>query len=183
MPPVSRSDSGPPTRQNERVDTPEQRDAALAVFDIDGVVADVRHRLRHLDKRPKDWARFFAAADRDPVLPEGVELALRQAAEHVLVWLTGRPEHLRPVTDAWLRRAGLPAELLFMRPANDRRPAKDFKAGLLARLARESSIALVVDDDPEVVAKLRGLGHPVQLADWVPHSSTLHTAQEREGRT
>ena len=117
------------------------------------------------------------------MLPEGVELALRQAAEHVLVWLTGRPEHLRPVTDAWLRRAGLPAELLFMRPANDRRPAKDFKAGQLARLARESSIAIVVDDDPEVVAKLRKLGHPVQLADWVPRSSILQSAQEREGRT
>jgi phosphoglycolate phosphatase-like HAD superfamily hydrolase len=160
-----------------------ERDAALAVFDIDGVVADVRHRLRHLDRHPKNWAAFFAAADRDPVLPEGVELALRQAAEHILVWLTGRPEHLRPVTDAWLRRAGLPAELLFMRPVNDRRPAKDFKAGQLARLVRESSIAIVVDDDPEVVAKLRRLGHPVQLADWVPRSATLHTAQEREGRT
>jgi hypothetical protein len=180
---VPGSDSGTANRQNERVETPEQRDAALAVFDIDGVVADVRHRLRHLDKRPKDWARFFAAADRDPVLERGVELALRNAAEHVLVWLTGRPEHLRPVTEAWLRRAGLPAELLFMRPANDHRPARDFKAGQLARLARESTIAIVVDDDPEVVTKLRKLGHPVHLADWVPHSPTLQSAQEREGRT
>ena len=66
---------------------------------------------------------------------------------------------------------------------DDRRPARDFKAGQLARLARESSIAIVVDDDPEVVAKLRKLGHPVQLADWVPHSSTLQAAQERDGRT
>jgi hypothetical protein len=162
---------------------PAATSAHLAVFDIDGVVADVRHRLKYLDRRPKDWARFFAAADRDPVLPEGVELALRHAAEHVLVWLTGRPEHLRPLTDAWLRRAGLPAELLFMRPANDRRPARDFKAGQLARLARESTIAVVVDDDPEVVTKLRKLGHPVRLADWVPHSSTLQVAQEQDGKT
>lgn len=165
------------------METAEQRDAALAVFDIDGVVADVRHRLRHLDRRPKDWAAFFAAAGRDPVLPEGVELALRHAAGHVLVWLTGRPEHLRPLTAAWLRRAGLPAELLFMRPAHDHRPAKDFKAGQLARLAKESPIAIVVDDDPEVVAKLRRLGHPVQLADWVPRSAVLRTAQGKEGRT
>ncbi|MGI5181195.1 hypothetical protein ACQEVZ_33315 [Dactylosporangium sp. CA-152071] len=165
------------------MDTPAQRDAAIAVFDIDGVVADVRHRLRHLDRRPKDWARFFAAADRDPVLPEGVALALRHAADHVLVWLTGRPEHLRPVTDAWLRQAGLPADLLFMRPARDRRPAKDFKAAQLSLLARESQIAVVVDDDPEVIAKLRTLGHPVHLADWVPHSSTLQAAQEQDGKT
>ena len=70
-----------------------------------------------------------------------------------------------------------------MRPANDRRPARDFKAGQLARRARESTIAIVVDDDPEVVTKLRKLGHPVRLADWVPHSSTLQTAQEQDGRT
>ncbi|MER7005839.1 hypothetical protein ABT297_22760 [Dactylosporangium sp. NPDC000555] len=158
-------------------------ESSLAVFDIDGVVADVRHRLKYLDRRPKDWNRFFAAAGRDPVLAEGVELAREYARHHVLVWLTGRPEHLRDVTAAWLGAAGLPAELLFMRPANDRRPARDFKSRELARLSRESPIELVVDDDPEVVERLRGLGYAVRLADWVPHSSTLRTAQEREGRT
>ncbi|GAA0742857.1 hypothetical protein Drose_31775 [Dactylosporangium roseum] len=158
-------------------------DPSLAVFDIDGVVADVRHRLRHLDRRPKDWARFFAAAGRDPVLEEGIELARRYAREHILVWLTGRPEHLRQVTTDWLHRYELPGELLFMRPAGDRRPAREFKAGQLARMARESTIEIVVDDDPDVVAKLRKLGHPVRLADWVPHSSTLRTAQDRDGRT
>ncbi|MEU7870940.1 hypothetical protein [Dactylosporangium sp. NPDC049140] len=156
---------------------------SLAVFDIDGVVADVRHRLKYLDRRPKDWTRFFAAADRDPVLAEGVELARSYADSHVLVWLTGRPEYLRDVTAAWLRAADLPADLLFMRPPNDRRPARDFKARQVGRMARESKIELVVDDDPEVVQRLRGLGYTVRLADWVPHSSTLQQAQEQEGRT
>ncbi|WP_433610194.1 hypothetical protein ACQP2P_40460 [Dactylosporangium sp. CA-139114] len=156
---------------------------SLAVFDIDGVVADVRHRLKYLDRRPKDWDRFFAAADRDPVLAQGVELARSYAESHVLVWLTGRPEHLRELTTAWLRAADLPAELLFMRPANDRRPARDFKARQLGRMKRESAVAVVVDDDPAVVARLRGLGYVVRLADWVPHSSTLRSAQENEGRT
>ncbi|WP_433210147.1 hypothetical protein ACQP00_46910 [Dactylosporangium sp. CS-047395] len=156
---------------------------SLAVFDIDGVVADVRHRLKYLDRRPKDWGRFFAAADRDPVLDEGVALARSYAESHVLVWLTGRPEYLRDVTAAWLRAAELPADLLFMRPPTDRRPAREFKARQLARMARESAVEIVVDDDPEVVARLRGLGYPVRLADWVPHSSTLRKAQEQEGRT
>lgn len=31
----------------------------LAVFDIDGVLADVRHRLPHVQGRPKDWDAFF----------------------------------------------------------------------------------------------------------------------------
>src|SRR5262245_40046635 len=68
---------------------------SIAVVDVDGVVADVRHRLHHLNRRPKDWGRFFASAARDPALTEGVELAREYAQTHVLVWLTGRPEHLR----------------------------------------------------------------------------------------
>src|SRR5659263_561226 len=44
----------------------------LAVFDIDGVLADVRHRLPHVQARPKDWDAFFAAIGKDPVLPDGL---------------------------------------------------------------------------------------------------------------
>jgi phosphoglycolate phosphatase-like HAD superfamily hydrolase len=163
--------------------------AHLAVFDVDGVVADVRHRLHHLTRRPKDWNRFFAAAGRDPALPAGVELALEYAQSHVLVWLTGRPEHLRAVTSSWLARQGLPNELLFMRPSTDRRPAREFKVAQLALLGKESVIDVVVDDDPEVVTRLRTLGWPVLLADWVPYAETLREAealrdaQERRGRT
>ena len=156
---------------------------SLAVFDIDGVVADVRHRLHHLNRRPKDWGRFFASAARDPALTDGVELALEYAQTHVLVWLTGRPEHLRAVTSAWLARHGLPNELLFMRPNGDHRPARVFKASQLKAMSRESTVDMVVDDDPEVVADLRAAGWTVRLADWVPQDGTLREAQEREGRT
>ena len=34
----------------------------VAVLDIDGVLADVSHRLGHVQRRPKDWDAFFAAA-------------------------------------------------------------------------------------------------------------------------
>jgi phosphoglycolate phosphatase-like HAD superfamily hydrolase len=157
--------------------------STLAVFDVDGVVADVRHRLHYLNRQPKNWGRFFAAAHRDPPLRDGIDLAREYAKDHVLVWLTGRPEHLRDVTVDWLARQDLPTELLFMRPSGDRRPARDFKATQLTRLAREGEIAVVVDDDPEVVARLRERGWPVRLADWVPYGEPLRGAQEREGRT
>lgn len=155
----------------------------LAVFDVDGVVADVRHRLGHIARRPKDWSAFFAGADRDPPLAEGIELAREYAESHVLVWLTGRPEYLRTVTEKWLGEQGLPHDLLFMRPSNDRRPAREYKAAKLTQLRREAKIAVVVDDDPAVVALLVERGLPVRLADWVPYAKTLRQAQEREGRT
>jgi hypothetical protein len=157
--------------------------AVLAVFDVDGVVADVRHRLHHVARRPKNWAAFFAAAAADPPLVVGIALAREWASEHDLVWLTGRPEHLRAVTERWLADHDLPVGRLVMRPAQDRRPANIFKVEQLRRLSREADIAVVVDDDPEVVARLTAGGWPAYLADWVPYTETLRAAQEREGRT
>ena len=46
----------------------------LAIIDLDGVVADARHRLHHLETRPKDWDAFFAAAVDDDAHPEGVAI-------------------------------------------------------------------------------------------------------------
>jgi hypothetical protein len=149
---------------------------------VDGVVADVRHRLRHLGKRPKDWVAFFAAAGRDPALRPGVDLVHEHAGDHEIVWLTGRPERLRPVTERWFEEHDLPAGRLLMRPDHDRRPAKDYKASRVRRLAAEGTVAVIVDDDPDVVRRLRRDGFPVRLADWVPHEKSLRQAQEHDGR-
>jgi hypothetical protein len=155
----------------------------MAVFDVDGVVADVRHRLHHIARPPKNWRRFFATAGADPLLAAGASLAREYARGHRLVWLTGRPEYLRPVTERWLARHDLPVDELLMRPSSDRRPARDYKASQLIRLARDGEVAVVVDDDPAVVSTLMAAGWPVLLADWVPYAEALREAQEREGRT
>ena len=155
----------------------------VAVFDVDGVVADVRHRLHHVARRPKDWRRFFAAAGRDPALATGVDLAREYARDHDLVWLTGRPEHLRDLTERWLERHGLPAGELYMRPASDRRPAREYKASRLLRIAETGDVRIVVDDDPAVVQMLTEAGWPVHLADWIPYAESLRQSQERDGRT
>jgi phosphoglycolate phosphatase-like HAD superfamily hydrolase len=153
----------------------------LAVFDIDGVVADVRHRLHHLDP-PASWRRFFAGAAEDPLLPEGARLVADLGREHEVVWLTGRPDWLRATTAAWLGAHGLPAGELYLRPDGDYRPAPIYKLSVL-RTLRARSVAAVVDDDPEVVAAATAAGLPAVLADWVPRSETLREAQDRLGRT
>jgi hypothetical protein len=154
----------------------------IAVFDIDGVVADVRHRLHHLDGRPKDWDGFFAAATADPPLATGRRLAAELAAQHEIVWLTGRPERIRTPTLNWLRAHDLPGVELYMRSDADRRPARLYKLGVLARL-RPRGIAAFVDDDDEVVDAALKAGLPALLADWVPRAQPLRDAQGRLGRT
>jgi phosphoglycolate phosphatase-like HAD superfamily hydrolase len=153
----------------------------IAVFDIDGVVADVRHRLHHLDP-PKSWHNFFAGAGADPLLAEGARLVADLAEQHEIVWLTGRPEWLRDVTADWLAENGLPGQELHLRPSRDYRPARVYKRDVLRVLAPRG-IAAFVDDDDEVIETARRAGFPAVLADWVPRNAALRNAQERLGRT
>lgn len=157
----------------------------LAVFDLDGTIADVRHRLRFVAQSPRDWDAFFAAAPDDPPLPEGVALA-RASAERdgcEVVYLTGRPERCRADTVAWLARHGLPDGRLLMRGPADRRPASATKPELLRELARGRSTALVVDDDLLVCDAYERAGYHVVRADWAARDAALERAQEGEGRT
>ena len=158
-----------------------------AVLDVDGVVADVRHRLRHVQSAPKDWDAFFGAARDDGVLADGLARAKELEADNDIVYLTGRPERCRQDTLTWLAEHGFPEGDLVMRSDSDRRPARLFKSGELRRLAREQEVALVIDDDHAVVEVLRGQGYNVELATWMhesaPQQDSLFQAQEREGRT
>jgi len=159
----------------------------LAIVDIDGVVADVRHRLHHVRGRPKDWDAFFAAIPDDPPLADGIALARELAAVYDLVYVTGRPEQTRGDTQRWLDRHGLPPGRLVMRRARDRRPARLAKPELVRALAKGRQVALVVDDDAEVCAAMREAGWPVRHADWMAEDAasgvTLRAAQEGQGRT
>jgi hypothetical protein len=155
-----------------------------ATVDLDGVVADVRHRLHFIWQRPKNWAAFFAAAVDDPVLPEGRAVVDELAARgYELVWLTGRPERCRADTLGWLREHDLPAGRLLMRREGDRRPSRLAKLDILRGLARRRPVAVAVDDDAEVVQAMREAGFEVLHAQWMPEEPTLRDAQEREGRT
>ena len=159
----------------------EQR--PLAIVDLDGVVADVRHRLGHLESRPKDWDAFFAGIPDDPPLAEGLAVVAQLAPDHEIVYLTGRPERTRDATVAWLERHHLPQGRLVMRRDGDRRPARVTKPALLRQLSPGRRIAVVVDDDPQVCAALERDGWAVLRADWMSSAPQLHTAQERDGRT
>ncbi len=161
---------------------------SIAVFDIDGVVADVRHRLHWLERRPKDWTAFFAAAAQDSSLAEGIDRVRAAEAEHEIVWLTGRPNSLRAVTRTWLADRGLPVTELIMRGHRDFRPAPVLKLAELTALRKAGrQVELFVDDDAKVIAAAEGAGFPAVLADWMDSSpagsQALSQAQDQAGRT
>ena len=155
----------------------------LATVDLDGVLADVRHRLHHLQSRPKNWDGFFADAPDDPLLTEGRAVVDKLAADHEIVYLTGRPERCRRDTVEWLTAHELPSGRLLMRRDSDRRPSRVMKTQVVQRLASETTVAICVDDDISVVRALRQAGFRVLHADWMAEQPSLFTAQETEGRT
>jgi phosphoglycolate phosphatase-like HAD superfamily hydrolase len=155
----------------------------VAVVDVDGVLADVRHRLHHVSGRRKDWPAFFATAGDDGLLEEGERTVRALAEVYGIVYLSGRPERLRGVTDRWFRQHGLPAGRLLLRPEGDHRPSSVYKVGVLRELARESTVVVLVDDDARVLAAAREAGFDVLPATWMGEHPALREAQEREGRT
>jgi hypothetical protein len=159
----------------------------IAVFDIDGVVADVRHRLKYVERKPKNWFAFFAAAKKDAAHPEGIEMVKRLCQDHEIIYVTGRPKHLRDDTEAWLERNGIGGHELVMRPGGDRRPAAVMKVELLRELAKERAIDVVVDDDTAVISAVAEAGFRTVHATWEKREAqaqaALDKAQESDGRS
>lgn len=157
-----------------------------AVLDIDATLSDARHRLHFIEKRPKDWDAFFAGSKDDPPLDEGLAVAATLAADHEIVYVTGRPERIRRDTERWLEKYGLPPGKVYMRRDNDRRPSVVTKLALYRSLAARRRIAVIVDDDVRVGKAARQEGFTVMLADWGTDqeaADTLFDAQQSDGRT
>jgi hypothetical protein len=158
---------------------------ALAVVDVDGVLADVRHRLHHVKSRPKNWDAFFAAAPDDQPLEQGLETVRKLAEVCDIVYLSGRPEHCRQDTLDWFEKHDLPAGDLRLRRRGDYRPARITKVEELDRLSEHATVTVLVDDDPLVCEAARKAGYDVLPADWMQEEPepALLEAQEVEGRT
>ena len=182
------SNAGPATPGPAAATADDDTRPTIVVFDVDGVLADVRHRLHHLDRRPKDWDAFFAAMDDDGPLPDGIAMAHARAGEgHRIVYLTGRNEDYRALTRDWMARHGLPEGRLVMRRNDDRRPARVFKPAALRHMTAQGRVVAVIADDRAVVDVLRRDGWPVVHATWMSPDDdaqqSLFDAQEVDGRT
>lgn len=130
----------------------------LALFDIDGVLANDTHRVHHaLAWR---WTEYFKpeTVAADPVWEQGrAAIAAEQEAGACIAYLTGRREDLRPVTAQWLEEKMFPNGVLFMRPMNVHKPLAILKAEIIGSLIDSGQYVSVVlyDDDPEVVRVAR----------------------------
>lgn len=122
----------------------------IVLVDIDGTLADVRHRLHHIkNARRKNWKAFFEGMDRDTPIASTVAWVRSLAGHHDIIIITGRPEEYRARTEAWLKKNAIPFTEIFMRRNGDHRPDYEMKKEALKRWPKER-IKLVIEDRPPV---------------------------------
>lgn len=138
------------------------------LFDIDGTLADITHRLKHIQKEPKDWDSFFADCPDDRPIPHIIELAqdLMRAGKFV-IFVSGRSDQVRLETLEWLYNNVGASRTLYMRKAGDHRPDHIVKAELLDQIvADDYEPIMAFDDRNQVVEMWRAKGLPcAQVAD------------------
>lgn len=137
------------------------------IFDMDGTLADVSHRVHYLDGE-KDWNAFHGAMSEDRPFEAIAELArlMHKAAKAKLgidavLIVTARhndPRYERMTRD-WLDLHDIPCDKLYMRQDGDLRRDNVVKAEILERIIDDGyEPILAIDDRPEVVAMWRDHG-------------------------
>ena len=131
------------------------------VVDLDGTLADAAGRQHHLERRPKDWDAFFAAAGDDPLIDQIARLLELLDPALLVVLLSARPTKVRDTTLVWLERHRVRWDLLVLRDARDFRPSHEAKLDAVQALRGVGfDLRLALDDDPRNASMFRTNGIP-----------------------
>lgn len=141
------------------------------IFDLDGTLADLSHRLHHITKEPKDYRAFFAEVGGDKPIQHmrTIYLIVRwhMLSKYAIVVVSGRSDECRDATVDWLaKHVGLP-DALYMRKEGDHRPDYVVKRELLGQLRADGYEPIIAfDDRDQVVRTWRENGVPcAQVAE------------------
>ncbi len=145
----------------------------VIIFDIDGTLADISHRVHFIEGEKKDWESFYEKMEDDKPIEAGLTLmnALFSYGHYVdknieIVFCTGRPEKYRHQTSEWLYNNV--RFLPFMRQANllmridgDHRSDVEVKKEMLDCIRKTGyEVIMAIEDRKRVVDMWRENGVP-----------------------
>lgn len=130
------------------------------IFDLDGTLADIGHRMPLVAGKRKQWNEFFLGCVDDKPIEPVIEMCnLLYRTGYRIRILSGRSAIVHTQTVEWLRQQGVHYHTLTMRPQDDRRPDHELKGIWLDALrAEEEDILCVFDDRASVVKMWRRRG-------------------------
>lgn len=139
------------------------------VVDLDGTLADIRHRLDLVRSDRPDFDAFYSRVEADDVNVWCRELmAAMWAWGHDVIIVSARPARCKKDTVEWLRANNVTySDLHLLRGASgDNTPDQDLKRAWLRGFGKDR-ILFTVDDRQRVVDMWRAEGVPcLQCAAW-----------------
>ncbi|MDK4727445.1 AAA family ATPase [Rhizobium phaseoli] len=140
----------------------------FVIFDLDGTLADISHRVHFVRGGQRDWDSFFKECVHDKGVGHVIDTfhAHVKAGHKVRIW-SARSDVVRAETENWLSDMGIdPCCLQHMRAAGDSTPDATLKRYWLNQEAERPD--LVYDDRQRVVDMWRAEGVPCfqVVADW-----------------
>jgi FMN phosphatase YigB (HAD superfamily) len=137
------------------------------IFDIDGTLANIDHRLHHVNSQPKNYDAFFSGISKDTVNTSIASLyaLLEDSTDYgigdlKLVLCSGRAEKYREATELWLNQQNIYYyNHLYMRADGDFRDDHVIKRELLAQMRNDGYTPfLAIDDRKSIVDMWRSEG-------------------------
>jgi FMN phosphatase YigB (HAD superfamily) len=139
------------------------------LFDLDGTLADIKHRRKFLEQSSPDWKTFNKLMGDDKSNLPLIELykTLWESGKYEMIILTGRNEEYRKLTEQWFAWNEIPFSTLLMRADNDFRADHVVKEEILhSLLSSGKDILFVVDDRKQVVDMWRRNGITCLQCDY-----------------
>lgn len=131
-------------------------DKGIIICDIDGTLADIKHRLHFARGEKKNWKSFFEAIPEDKPRLDIWQEVLKEKRDLGcdLILVSGRNAKYRQETIDWFKNK-IPSfknEVLtiFMRGEHDHRVDTEVKKDFLEKIGKENIIK-VYDDRPSVI--------------------------------
>ena len=134
------------------------------IFDIDGTLLDIKHRVHYLYKSPPDWEGFNNNFEKDAPIHVMVKLLkiLAFYNENRIIFCSGRSEKNRKITEKQVcnllsenNKKYLPQDInLYMRKSNDFRKDSVVKSDLYRDMLGDGFNPQLVFDDRSSVVKM-----------------------------
>lgn len=139
------------------------------IFDIDGVLANLEHRLHFIQGDKKDWDNFYKDMDKDSPIQANIDMIYYLHRFGEILFVTGRSEKYRKQTVDWLannlgygdpesQKANI-SKNLYMRKDGDYRPDYIIKEEIYKNKIEPCyKVQAVFEDRKTVVDMWRKLG-------------------------
>lgn len=127
------------------------------IVDLDGTLCDCEHRRHFIEK--KDWKSFYESARVDKASQNVLNFVKLMTPSHTILFVTGRPDEYRGLTEDWFEKHFIDRGFLFMRKTGDFRKDCIVKQEIYENEIKPNfNVVLCIDDRKQVVDMWRSLG-------------------------